>query len=157
MTVGTLPLSYSNPAGLLDLLARQRDLYTQLKALSDQQASLIADGETEQLLTLLAHRQRLVDGLTKLNRDLTAYRQAIPDLQTGLRPAERQRVRELMDEVDGLLHAIIEQDDRDRQQLHAAQQRVGQQLRQTSRSGTALNAYRSGPQRPDSRFTQHQA
>lgn len=153
MTVDTLPLSPPTPAGLVRLLTQQRDLYLQLKTLSDQQASLIVGGETEQLLSVLAHRQRLVDALTRLNRDLAGYRQQMPDLQNDLPPADRDRVRALMDEVDGLLHAIIEQDDRDRQQLQAAQQKVGVQIHQAARGGAAMQAYRSAPVRTDPRFT----
>lgn len=138
---------------LLKLLIHQRDLYRQLKMLSDQQAALIAAGDTDQLLAILGQRQRMVDALTTTNRDLAAYRKASPDLQAGLLPGQREEVRTLMDEVDALLHGIIEQDDRDRQQLQSAQQAVGAQIKQVARGGAAVNAYRSNPGGFASRFT----
>lgn len=156
MTTDTLPLSPSNPAGLIRLLTQQRDLYVQLKSLSDQQAALIAGGETERLLGLLAQRQRMVDALTRLNRDLAGYRKQMPDLQADLPLADRERVRALMDEVDELLHAIIEQDDRDRRQLQAAQKQVGAQLSHAARGGAAMQAYRAAPRSVDPRFTDRQ-
>lgn len=138
---------------LLKLLIRQRDLYRQLKQLSDQQASLIEAGETDQLLAVLAQRQRMVDALMATNQELAAHRKTTPNLQNDLMPQQREQARALMDEVDGLLHGIIEQDDRDRQQLQTAQQAVGTQLKQVARGGAAMSAYRSAPPSSAARFT----
>lgn len=141
---------------LVQLLTQQRDLYQQLKALSDQQATLIHEGQTDHLLSLLAQRQRLVDALTRLNQDLTEKRRAIPDLQEALEPLQRERIHKIMDEVDGLLHAIIEQDDRDRRELEAARGHVGAQLNQVHRGGAAAHAYRGEPAATSARFTDRQ-
>lgn len=155
MTV-TLPDASRDPRTLVKLLGQQRDLYLQLKTLSDQQASLIVEGQTEQLLSLLGHRQRLVDALTRLNKELNALRSGAGDLQSHLSEEERVQVRALMSEVDGLLHAIIAQDDRDRRDLQSAQQKVGSQLRHVARGGMANNAYRGAPVAPAARFTDRQ-
>lgn len=153
MTVNNPPDPRGDTPSLLKLLIQQRDLYRRLKGLSDQQASLITAGETDQLLAVLAQRQQLVDQLTATNRDLAAHRRAGPDLQAALPSHERQEIRSLMDEVDTLLHGIIEQDDRDRQQLHSAQQAVGSQLKQVASGGAAMSAYRAAPKTAAARFT----
>lgn len=146
------PLSFAKPApSLVALLTQQRDLYRQLKLLSDEQATLITDGHTDRLLTLLAQRQRLVDTLTSLNRDLVVARQGLGASDQGA----RDRVRLLMDEVDVLLQQIIEQDDRDRQSLQSAQQQVANQLKGVRQGGAALSAYRPSIQ-PGPRFTDRQ-
>lgn len=153
MTTPFAPPS-DDPAALIDLVTQQRDLYRQLKELSDQQATLIESGQTDNLLTLLSQRQRLVDSLTRINRDMVSRRQAMPDLQASLSPEQRVAMRSLMDEVDVLLRGIIEQDDRDRAQLQSAHQKVGAQLKQTHRSAAALSVYRGAvPAAGAPRFT----
>ena len=59
------------------LLEQQRDLYRELKSQSEQQDALIASGATDQLLSLLAQRQRLIDGLGQVSSSLAPYRSRI--------------------------------------------------------------------------------
>lgn len=152
MTATALGPAAARPSPLVALLTRQRDLYRELKTLSDQQATLIEESQTDRLLSLLAQRQRLVDALTELNRELVPVRQALPQVS----PPQREQVRLLMDEVDTLLQQIIEQDDRDRQNLQAAQRGVAAQIRQVRQGGAAAHAYRPAPQSASARFTDRQ-
>ncbi|MEX0655183.1 MAG: flagellar export chaperone FlgN [Phycisphaeraceae bacterium] len=143
----------SSIAPLVAKLTRQRDCYQQLKQLADRQATLIAEGETEQLLGVLAQRQQLVDELGRLSDDITPYRERWAQLSTSLGEDDRQRVNGLIEEVEALLEAIIAQDDRDRQQLQTAREQVGKQLKQTSHAGKAVSAYRTAPTGASARFT----
>ncbi len=144
------PAHAADSPSLVSLLTRQRDLYRDLKSLSDQQATLIERGDTDHLLSVLATRQGLVDALTAINRELVPVRQSASKIPA----AQQARVRDLMAEVDALLREIIAQDDRDRQTLQSAQQRVGSQIRQIRQGGAAMNAYRAAPQVATSaRFT----
>ena len=143
-------------AGLIDLLTQQRDVYVQLKGLSDQQAPLIAGGAGEQLLAVLSQRQRLVDALGCLNEELTGCGQRLGELIATLPEAQRDRLRSLMEQVDSLLKAINEQDDRDHHELQAFQQKIASEMNQVSRVGAALNAYRTAPPPAPARFTDRQ-
>ena len=145
----------SEPDALMALLRRQRALYEELKDLSDQQTRLIEAGQTQELLGVLAQRQQLVEQLASAHAELAPKRQRLTELADELPPPQREQLRSLVDEVQGLLQSIIEQDDRDRQQLQSAKRGVGGKLQQTVRSGSALNAYKAGPGRAGARFTDH--
>ncbi len=126
---------------LIDKLTQQRDLYVQLKALGAEQAQLIAGGETEKLLHVLAQRQQIVAQLGELNAELSAWRQRFGDPAGRLPAEQRDRVNVLLAEVEALLEQIIAQDDRDRQQLAQARDDVGAEMRQVTHAGRAVNAY----------------
>jgi hypothetical protein len=140
---------------LVALLTEQRDAYRQLSALGAQQGDLIAAGQTEQLLTVLSQRQTWVDRIGKLNEQLTPYHASWEQLSRSLDDQQRPRIGQLLDEVKTLLNEQLQQDDKDREQLLAAQQKIGSQLSQTARTGSALHAYK-GSAATDARFTDRQ-
>ena len=141
---GLVPGSTPGPEQLQSLLTRQRDLYQQLKSLSDQQGGLIAAGEAEQLLTLLGQRQQLVEELGVLSVEISPHRAAIASLAGDAAGPYAATLRSLVDEVRGLLGSIIEQDDAGQKELEAARDEVGGQLRRAAGAPAALGAYRGG-------------
>ena len=132
--------SGADAAALIEKLTQQRDLYVELMALGAEQAELIASGETERLLQVLARRQQHVARLGELNVELAAARQGVGELG----PGQRDQVNGLLAEVERLLEQIIAQDDRDRQQLASARDDVATQMRQATHAGKAVNAYAAG-------------
>ena len=102
---------------------------------------MIAQGETEDLLQVLAERQGYVEQLGALNRELAGYRERWPELSRTLPAARRDEINGLLEEVESLLEAIIAQDDRDRAQLAQARDEVAGQMRHTTQAGRAVNAY----------------
>lgn len=148
----------TNWAGdLIALLEQQRDIYRRLDELSQSQSELVASGEAEPLLDVLAQRQSLIDELTRVNGRLDPYKQQWPTLFNQLDDASQQRIRALIDEVQKLLDRIIEQDEKDRQALSAQRDRAGDSMRQLS-AGSAVNqAYgRHAGGTDHSRFTDQQ-
>lgn len=148
MTKPTLP----NPAAdredaeqVLYLLQRQRDLYLQLKTLADQQGQLIEQGAAEQLLSLLAQRQGLIDMLGQCSAEIAPFRSRIGEIAEKAGGGMGMQVKQLVEEVRGLLESIMEQDDRGREGLAASRDAVSQQLKQTSGAGAAIGAYGSRP------------
>jgi hypothetical protein len=141
------------PANVVKLLTQQCDLYRRLNDLSSQQSSLIADGAAEQLLSVLAQRQGLVDSLTQINDKLAVCRQRWADISKSLNQPQRDHLNGLLEQVQSLLQSIIAQDDKDRQQLQLAQQQVGTELKQVARAGAAVTAYRAAPPAAVARFT----
>ena len=138
---------------LLGLLTEQRDLYAQLRNLSERQSAHIDEGRTEHLLSILSDRQGLVQGLTAINADLAPLRGRMSELSAAAPAADRQRLRSLVDEVQHLLESIIESDDRDRRALEDARTRVGQELTRTAAAPRALRAYRSTGSAPSTAAT----
>jgi len=143
-TTETPSAAAPGPEQLLAMLSRQRDLYEQLRSLSDQQADFIAAGETERLLTLLGQRQTLVDALGEASVELSPHRAEIATLANDASQPLAGQIKSLVDEVRSLLSTIIAQDDAGRRDLEAARDEVGTQLRQTAGAPQALGAY-GGP------------
>lgn len=130
---------------LVALLKKQQAIYQQLRQLSDQQATLIDQGQPEPLLALLGQRQKLIDDAAGLNTQLDPYRRGWTSLWAGLGDADRQTIGNLVRDVQDLLGAIVQQDERDRQALQEAKGRVGAEMQKLSRGAGAVNAYRSVP------------
>lgn len=140
---------------VLDLLERQRDLYRELKSHSDQQEELIAIGATDRLLSLLAQRQRLIDGLSEVSETLSPYRSRIAAIADQSADGIGDQMRGLVEEVRVLLESIIERDEKGKAELAAARDKVGGQIRQAAAGVAAAGAYGSNAARPQgARFTQ---
>jgi hypothetical protein len=150
---------------LVQRLERQRDLYRQLDELSREQAGIIAEGwdpqadpsPSDRLLRLLSSRQKLIDELGELHRQLSPYRENWASIWSAMPQADRSRVGPLVTEVEQLLAGIIEQDDRDRKQLERGHQQVAGQMRRVNNAGRAIHAYRTAPTpQQTNRFTNQQ-
>ncbi len=126
---------------MLGLLIGQRDLYRQLKTLSEQQTRFIREGSTEQLLSVLSERQSVIETLSRANADLAPYRDRWGDLTSSAAPEQRRQVRETLDEIERVLAEVVEQDERDRTELRGVQQQIGAQLNRVGKAGRAIRAY----------------
>ena len=143
---------------VLALLEQQRDLYRELKSHSDQQDELIATGATERLLSLLAQRQKLVDGLGQVSASIAPYRSRIAAIADEAVDDIGPQMRSMVEEVRVLLEAIIACDEKGKTDLAAARDRVGGQIRQAAGAVAAAGAYGSAgggaSPAPGPRFTQ---
>lgn len=140
---------------LIALLRRQQAIYRQLRQLSDSQSALITQGQPELLLTILSQRQKLIDDAAMLNTDLEPFRRRWAAIWAGLNDGDRQTIGDMVREVQEMLGAIVQQDERDRQSLQAAKGRVGAELQGLTRAAGAVNAYRQAPA-AGNRFTNKQ-
>lgn len=138
-----------NIPALVALLEHQRSLYQQLRTLSDQQGTLVAQAQAEALLGLLAQRQKLIDHITTVNAELDPYRKRWTELWGELADGQRRQIGSIVQEVQDLLGAIIQQDERDRQTLQTAKGRIAVELQKLSRAGQAIQAYRTSPATAD--------
>lgn len=123
------------------LLQQQRDLYRELKSHSEQQDLLIANGETDQLLSLLAQRQRLIDGLGQVSSSLSPYRSRIAAIADQASGDIGEQMRGMVEEVRVLLESIIACDEKGKTDLEAARDKVGGQIRQAAGAVAAAGAY----------------
>lgn len=140
---------------VLALLERQRDLYRELDSQSDQQADLIASGATDRLLSLLAQRQKLIDGLGEVSASLSPYRSRIATIADQAADEMGDQMRSMVEEVRGLLESIIERDDKGKADLAAARDQVGGQIRQAAGAVAAAGAYGGRTvSQPGPKFTQ---
>ena len=133
---------------LVDLLTQQRDLYIQLGQLSGQQRQIIDAGQTEELLAVLAERQGIVANLTRLNQQIAPLRERLSAISDAAPEATRRALRQLVDQVQQMLQAIIEDDEADRRTLEESKARVGRELTKVKTAPAAINSYKSNAYRP---------
>ena len=130
------------PGGVAGTIVRalsgQRALYVQILALARQQSTYVATGESEALMTVLAARNRLIEQVAPLDRDLRPFKGRWQEVLDGLPAADRQSVGRLLQEVQQLLGEILSQDEKDKDTLIRQKTGVGAQL-QRAVSGAALN------------------
>ncbi|CAN0503534.1 unnamed protein product [Laminaria digitata] len=125
------------------MLTRQRDLYRSLGGLSEKQQAIIAEGQTEQLLAVLSERQVIVDQLAQTNHQIAPLRGRMSEIAEAAPGDQRDRLRGLVAEVQGLLESIIHRDEADRQTLETSKAQVNQELAKVSTAPAAINAYRA--------------
>lgn len=137
-------------SALIELFTRQLELYRQLGELSLQQAQAVKQGLTEPLLALLQRRSQGIDAVAAINRELEPYRSDWARLQCTLEPAQRQRIGKLIQQIEALRDAIVQQDNCDRDRLETAQAKISVELTKLVDASRAHGAYgsRSATQTP---------
>ena len=123
---------------LVRVLSGQKALYGQILALARQQSAYVATGESEALMTVLAARNRLIEQVVPLDKELQPYKGRWQQVLDGLPAADRQAVGRLLMEVQQLLGEILSRDESDKESLIRQKTGVGAQLSRAV-SGAALN------------------
>jgi hypothetical protein len=123
---------------LVRALSGQKSLYEQILALARQQSAYVASGETEALMTVLAARNRLIEQVAALDKELQPYKGRWQEVLDGLPATDRQAVGRLLQDVQRLLGEILSQDEKDKETLIRQKTGVSAQLQRTV-SGAALN------------------
>lgn len=92
---------------LIHLLTQQRLLYRQLRELAQKQSGLVDGSNPEMLLRVLATRQRIIDRLRGLDRELKPIRDEWQQIAQSLPAPQRQKAQKLVEEVQEILSEII--------------------------------------------------
>lgn len=135
------PVDTLSAARFLELMRHQRTLYRRLRFLAERQQALVCDGAGEALLSVLAERQRLVDGLMGLGARLAPYREHWTEFYASLDEVVRHEVAEMLEEVNQSLGLILQSDSRDSALLTARKQAVADELSGCGAAGRASAAY----------------
>lgn len=126
---------------LVELLGLQQGHYRQLRLLADRQRSLVTQDDPGPLLSLLADRQRLVDGLVSLNAQLAPFRENWTDVYGRLDEPFRKQVAVLLEEVNTSLGAILQSDRKDTATLTAKRESMSNRMAGVNASSRASAAY----------------
>lgn len=126
---------------LIDLLGQQHLLYRQLKDLASRQRQLVDGRQPEMLLKVLAGRQRLIDRLVLLDRQLRPLRQQWDQMMEQLPTEQRDRAGELLGEIKGMLADILDSDRQDSDRLSDQRGTVQKELGGAARGRQANRAY----------------
>jgi len=136
--------------GLVDRLMRQRELLTRLEELGERQDELVSTDRTEELIALLAERQRIVDDVVELGRDLDAA-------LGGIAEHEDPTVQSLREQVTGAARRIAERDERHRSELDRRRRALSSEMADVGRGRSAMAAYSRRPKGPAARFQDTEA
>lgn len=126
---------------VLPALERQAALYDQLAAFGPRQDALIASGEGDGLLRLMAERQTVVDELVEVHRGIEDVRDRWQGFVESLPADERTALGDRLNELKALAARVHEQDAHTREQLDGARERVRVGLGDLGRAQGAMRAY----------------
>lgn len=142
---------------LIHLLNQQRLLYCQLKELAQKQSSLVDGHDPEMLLRILAGRQRLIDRLAMIDRELAPIRSDWQRIAESLPVGQRKEAQELVAGVQAILGEILASDQQDAQAMSQQQQRVADELQTTVRGKRVNQAYAQAGAGGQSRYLDTQS
>ena len=137
---------------LIELLTRQYFLYGQLHELAQKQSQLVDGRDPEMLLKILAARQRLIDQLMSVGRELAPIRAEWPKVAAVLTPNERRETQRLIDSVREILSEIISHDEKDYKALDVQKQKVAGEIRGTTAGQRMNQAYAQAAGPSQNRF-----
>jgi len=123
---------------MIQLLTQQQLLYRQLQELAGKQSAFVNSGNPEALLQVLASRQRLIDRLTNIDRELTPIRSDWKKISLLLPSQLRRQAQQLIVAVQEILGDIINRDKKDSEILSHQQKEVAANIRRT-RKGKQMN------------------
>ncbi len=129
---------------LISLLRRQVSIYTRLEQLSGRQRGLIAAEDQQQLLTLLAERQKLVDELSTLNQGLIPLQKYWRANRETVAPSLRTEADQLVVRAGEILQRILGADEQDARILSARKAQTAKQVTVLAQGRQAFEAYGGG-------------
>ena len=128
---------------LADLIRRKHECLIELRDLARQQDSLIHGDNMNQLLQLLGVKQRLLEILQQVERDLTPFREEDPDTRTWRSSADRERCAQQLHLCEALLAEIVQQEKQSETQLRLRRDETASQLQGFHSAHAARGAYTS--------------
>lgn len=131
----------TDAAEVIELLQAQVALYEKLKELAERQRLLISHGQSEALLEILAERQRLVDGLSEINRTMSSVRKDWESIKSRMTQQQRTEAETLVQQVGESLQEIMASDEADSRALNSRRDQVGQSLATLRTKEMAASAY----------------
>jgi len=132
---------------VMPALERQAALYEKLAGFGPTQDELIAKGEGDELLRLMAQRQEVVDELVDVHQGLEDVREDWQAFVDALDDAQRHELGARLDAVKALAGRVHEQDSRTRASLDGARDQVQSSMGNLGRGRGAMRAYAGGATR----------
>lgn len=133
------------PQRLLALLERQHELVDRLVILADSQGTLISEVRTDALLELLAERQAIIDEFTTTQANLAGLTADLERRLADVDPAQRDRIRSLLNRIGERLAAVMRRDEADQELLRASRDGVRGEIAALGTARHARNAYVNSP------------
>jgi len=134
---------------LAALIGKKLAVLEPLRELSRRQSELIAEGDIQRLLSVLAAKQTLLAELQKLEHQLAPFRRQDPESRVWRSPQERERCRQLVERCEALLSEVMVIEKQSESEMAQRRDAALSRLEESHSSAEATRAYiRSpGPQR----------
>jgi flagellar biosynthesis/type III secretory pathway chaperone len=133
---------------LLEILRQQHDMLNRLAEMVRSQSNMIADGRIDQLLSLLANRQSLIDQFTASQSQMSELTRNLDERLESASGETRDEIRALIQEIGELLSQVMQSDQQDQARLEAGKNRIKQELSSTGAARQARNAYMASDSKP---------
>jgi hypothetical protein len=128
---------------LHELINQKKAVLAQLRKLAERQVEFIQNGDMGHLLGLLAAKQRLLQQLQHVERELDPFREQDPDQRQWRSPVERQQARQAAQDCETLLAEIMEVEKRCESDLIHRRDAAGRRLQGVHSAAQATQAYAS--------------
>lgn len=128
---------------LADLIRRKHECLVELRDLGRQQDTLICGEDINQLLQLLGVKQRLLEILQQVERDLTPFRGQDPEARTWRAESDRETCAQQLRQCEALLADIVQQEKQSELHLRLRRDETASQLQGFHAAHAARGAYTS--------------
>ncbi len=131
-------------AELLRVLKTRREYCRAMTQLAEQQQTLVEQYRTSELIQLIAQKQRVIEGLSKLGASFGGLSEFWKQIRDTLPADIRAECDAILAESEVLLAQALEQEAQSTQQLTHHRDKTQQQLRQVGQTIETRNALGAG-------------
>ena len=121
----------------------QKELYTQLLKLSKEQLELLQKGDGEAVGATLQRKNAIIQEVKGSEEELTSLKEEWTRLEAQLPEAKREELRVLVEELRGLITAVLEKDEEGSLLLREWMEETTSQLQRFREAKSAVRAYQS--------------
>jgi hypothetical protein len=138
-------MSRNDTAALSERMDQKHELLVQLRDIGLRQLELIASGDMNQLLRVLAVKQRLLGLLQAVERSLDPFRSDDPEGRIWESPAARERCADTAQRCEALLRTIVEQERESESHMTVRRNETARRLRDIQHAADIHRAYADDP------------
>ncbi len=133
---------------LAELIHGKRECLDKLREMGRRQAEFIDEGNITALLDVLTAKQRLLEQLQRIERDLDPFRDQDPDRRRWRTVEDRRVCMEELQQCERLLAEIISQEKCSEGALLRRRDEAASRLQDAHLAGQAREAYTAQPHGP---------
>ena len=126
---------------LAELIDRKHTCLTELRKIGRRQLELVRGGEMTALLDVLAVKQRLIERLQSVERELAPFRSQSPQGRKWPTELHRQRCAKQIDMCEAILGEIMQQEKLGESELVQRRDEAAARLDGAHRAGKVRGAY----------------
>jgi hypothetical protein len=126
---------------LAKLIDSKHEMLSQLRQLAIRQLELVEVDDMSRIISLLAVKQRLLNTMDDIEKQLDPFRQQDPEQRIWASPAHRERAREVSARCDAMLQEIMSIERGCESRLHQRRDQAASQIQGMHVAANASTAY----------------